>query len=605
MIQYDDSSHYGNVMNKFCLNDGEITPVIPIDEELEQIFTTSWFCNIYRTLKPDLNGQVKINTRVTMYARSSVRFFTGFFKISITDKDGNTLPGQIKYAYVDCDSRNEIKGYSATFDELKPSENSEDLCFVYFELYIAIAEKETPDFNLPANDLSLLLEEPLLTDTVIRVHGREIPVHRALLAARWPRFYGRFLAGSNDSVVNVDEIEGEVLEKLLKYVYSNRIPATLRKDPACKDMAHIFEPIWLSGASQSGEQQQHSRSSSTNIEVADLDELRDFYPDQPHEIEVSVQRYIQFRCFSYTTSVAIEAYRQPTFALTEIFNTEFYGEDGNTITATWELYMANFDAAQYDGRDYCHLKLIDLKNASSVMAQTRFCILNCQGENHIELTMINQFNSNYETRFHLDYTLMNKLTKRSIKHHLNNGDITICLDIDIQVGADDLDDLDDLNLVDDLASQLNMMSSDDLGSLLVDGHLSDFVLRVGDREFSVHRAILAARSPVFRNMFTSQSMESVADGITIEDMEPDAMKELLRCVYTDQVPVEFRYDMLIAFDRFGLISLLDRYQDSLTITAENAFEMFAAAEELNAKRLKMRILKFLKNREAHIPHKSN
>ena len=89
----------------------------------------------------------------------------------------------------------------------------------------------------------------------------------------------------------------------------------------------------------------------------------------------------------------------------------------------------------------------------------------------------------------------------------------------------------------------------------------------------------------------------MAEEILIEDMEPDLMEELLRCVYTDQVPVECGCDMLIAFDRFGLISLLDRCQDSVTITVENALEVFAVAEELNAKRLKMRILKFLTNRE--------
>ena len=99
--------------------------------------------------------------------------------------------------------------------------------------------------------------------------------------------------------------------------------------------------------------------------------------------------------------------------------------------------------------------------------------------------------------------------------------------------------------------------------------------------------------------------EAVAEKISITDMESDVMKELLRCVYTDQVPVECGCDILIAFDRFSLTNLLDRCQDSVTITVGNALEMFAVAEELNAKRLKMRILKFLKNREAHMPLKNN
>ena len=178
---------------------------------------------------------------------------------------------------------------------------------------------------------------------------------------------------------------------------------------------------------------------------------------------------------------------------------------------------------------------------------------------------------------------MKMLAQPSLTSPHTNENLAICWTIEIQL--------------DDMIGHLNSTLSDDLGRLFVDGHLSDVVLRVRDQKFPVHRAILAARSPVFRAMFTSDMKESVAEEISFEDMEPDVMKELLRCVYTDQVPVECGCDTLIAFDRFGLISLFDRCQDSVTLTVENVLEIFAVAEELNAKRLKKRILNFLKNRE--------
>ena len=243
-----------------------------------------------------------------------------------------------------------------------------------------------------------------------------------------------------------------------------------------------------------------------------------------------------------------------------------------------------------------------------MIAQTRFSILNGRGEKLIELAKFKKFKPNSEERFDLDAKTMNKLRQRSLVNPLvDSDDFTICLDFDIPT-----DDLDDPFQVDDMAGQLDTTSSDDvagqsiakltddLGNLLIDGHLSDVVLLVGDRKFPVHRAILAARSPVFRAMFTSNMKESVAEEIQIEDMEPDVMEELLRCVYTDQVPVECGCDMLIAFDRFGLISLFDRCQKSLLIEDENALELFALGDDLKAKHLKMRILEFLKNREAHM-----
>ena len=69
---------------------------------------------------------------------------------------------------------------------------------------------------------------------------------------------------------------------------------------------------------------------------------------------------------------------------------------------------------------------------------------------------------------------------------------------------------------------LNSTSSDHLGSLLVEGYLSDVVLLKGNRKFPVHRAILAARSPVFRAMFTS-NMKDSCRRIPIEDLEPDVL----------------------------------------------------------------------------------
>ena len=46
--------------------------------------------------------------------------------------------------------------------------------------------------------------------------------------------------------------------------------------------------------------------------------------------------------------------------------------------------------------------------------------------------------------------------------------------------------------------------------------------------------------------------------------------------------------MLIAFDRFGLISLFDRCQDKIEVTDENALDAFAIADQLNAKRFKVK-----------------
>ena len=261
------------------------------------------------------------------------------------------------------------------------------------------------------------------------------------------------------------------------------------------------------------------------------------------------------------------------------------------VTATWEISLKS-EETSFDSPSQLSLKLITFDNVSSVIARIRLSILNVHGKEEFESAKFNQFKSNSQERFHLDSETMLKFSQRSlILLNADKGDMTICLDFDI--------------LVDDSNDQLSPSSTEDLGRLLVDGHLSDVALRVRDQNFPVHRAILAARSPVFRAMFTSNMKESVAEEILIDDMEPDVMEELLRCVYTDQVPVECGCDMLIAFDRFGLISLFDRCQVKIEVTDENALDVFAIAQHLNAKRLKLRILKCLTDRETRKPQKTN
>lgn len=55
------------------------------------------------------------------------------------------------------------------------------------------------------------------------------------------------------------------------------------------------------------------------------------------------------------------------------------------------------------------------------------------------------------------------------------------------------------------------------------------------RQFSAHKAILAARSPVFAAMFEHGMEESRANRVQISDIEPDTLAEVLRFIYTGQV----------------------------------------------------------------------
>ena len=102
--------------------------------------------------------------------------------------------------------------------------------------------------------------------------GREFSVHRAVLAARWPRFYEIFSMRSTNSVVDVGDVEPEAFEKLLRCIYSNRNPSGLLKEDILRrnrDLVQTLEPSWLK---EQISVDQEEISPSTTMAVIDLNE---------------------------------------------------------------------------------------------------------------------------------------------------------------------------------------------------------------------------------------------------------------------------------------------------------------------------------------------
>lgn len=75
----------------------------------------------------------------------------------------------------------------------------------------------------------------------------------------------------------------------------------------------------------------------------------------------------------------------------------------------------------------------------------------------------------------------------------------------------------------------------DLNCLIDGDQFGDVALLVDDQQFLAYKGILAARSSVFAAMFNHEMQESIENSVTINDIDPDVFKELLRYIYTDQV----------------------------------------------------------------------
>jgi speckle-type POZ protein len=93
---------------------------------------------------------------------------------------------------------------------------------------------------------------------------------------------------------------------------------------------------------------------------------------------------------------------------------------------------------------------------------------------------------------------------------------------------------------------------------------SDVLFSVGSETFHAHRAVLAARSPVFKMELLGSMAESTMPCVTLHNIDPATFKALLHFVYTDALPspstssssssttTGFFESLLVAADRYAL-----------------------------------------------------
>ena len=116
------------------------------------------------------------------------------------------------------------------------------------------------------------------------------------------------------------------------------------------------------------------------------------------------------------------------------------------------------------------------------------------------------------------------------------------------------------------------------GSLLADisrlgpeNEFSDVLITAGDHRREANSVILAARSPVFRNMLASRMLEGqLRDGkrhVHLQDIPRAVLDQLLHWCYTDSVSnldMSESMDLLMAADRFELSGLVLRCSQRLS-----------------------------------------
>jgi len=143
---------------------------------------------------------------------------------------------------------------------------------------------------------------------------------------------------------------------------------------------------------------------------------------------------------------------------------------------------------------------------------------------------------------------------------------------------------------------------DDLLSLLNDGCGADVELVFGAEKLCAHRALLMARSEVFRAMFQQEQLKEAALGsVEIPDMDLLTARAMLHYIYSNSLPEQalesMSQSLLIAADKYKINSLQLVCEKHLvaTLSSSNAARRISLAHAHCCGLLKQECLDFMKD----------
>ncbi|KAL3508321.1 hypothetical protein ACH5RR_027722 [Cinchona calisaya] len=146
--------------------------------------------------------------------------------------------------------------------------------------------------------------------------------------------------------------------------------------------------------------------------------------------------------------------------------------------------------------------------------------------------------------------------------------------------------------------QSNATALASLGRMLSEGIHTDIVINASDGSIGAHRAVLAARSPVFRGMFSHDLKEKEFSTVDISDMSIEACQAFLSYIYGNIQTEEFlthRLALICAADKYDISDLKEACHESLLedIDSKNALERLQTASLYQLPKLKNSCMRYI------------
>ncbi|XP_065215176.1 speckle-type POZ protein-like [Planococcus citri] len=132
----------------------------------------------------------------------------------------------------------------------------------------------------------------------------------------------------------------------------------------------------------------------------------------------------------------------------------------------------------------------------------------------------------------------------------------------------------------------------------------DVLISVKGKNYSAHKVILAAYSPVFALIFKLKGEKGSITQVKIHDVNEKVFGEMLRYIYTGRCKnlETLARDLLIAADRYRLDRLKMICADALLqkLSVENATDLLILANDFDIKELKSEVIRFIAEKYGQI-----
>lgn len=247
-----------------------------------------------------------------------------------------------------------------------------------------------------------------------------------------------------------------------------------------------------------------------------------------------------------------------------------------------------------ESKDYLSLYLLLAScNKSEVRAKFKFSILNAKREE----VKIMESQRAYKFIQGKDWGFK-KFVKRDFLLDESNGllpDDKLTIYCEVNVVADSINVCGQNNTIQFKVPECRL--SADLSSIFENQDFSDVIISAKGKEFHAHKAILAARSPMFKGMFSHDMRESKQNRVEVTDIEPDVLEEMLRFIYTGKSPNldKMAEDLISAANKYQLDRLKVMCEEALCsdLSIESAAHVLMLADMYNANQLKAYTIEYI------------